>query len=267
MRTKNWQIPSFKTREIRKKKKPYCLCVPVINEGERFKTQLTQMKKKRIDEMVDIIICDGGSSDGSTDLSFLRKQGVSTLLTKTGGGKLSAQLRMGYSYALRQGCQGVVTIDGNNKDNIAAIPNFINELKKGFDFIQGSRYIRGGKAINIPLLRTLAIKLIHVPVVSLLAGFKYTDTTNGYRAYSRKFLLDKDVGPFRNIFDSYELLAYLSVKAPQLGYRVKEIPVTRAYPKAGKIPTKIGGFKGNFKLLIILWNLLLNKYGVENKKD
>ena len=65
---------------------------------------------------------------------------------------------------------------------------------------------------------------------------------------------DKRVAPFRNIFMTYELLAYLSVRASQLGYLVCEIPVTRAYPKVGKVPTKISFFKGNselFKILIL----------------
>ena len=38
---------------------------------------------------------------------------------------------------------------------------------------------------------------------------------------------------------SYELLAYLSVRATQLGMRACEIPVARAYPKRGRTPTKI----------------------------
>ncbi len=48
---------------------------------------------------------------------------------------------------------------------------------------------------------------------------------------------------------TYELLAYLSVRATQIGMRVCEIPVTRAYPKTGRIPTKIRSFRGNGELL------------------
>lgn len=44
---------------------------------------------------------------------------------------------------------------------------------------------------------------------------------------------------------TYELLAYLSVRATQIGMKACEIPVTRAYPKTGKTPTKISFFKGN----------------------
>ena len=68
--------------------------------------------------------------------------------------------------------------------------------------------------------------------------------------------MDERVKPLRDVFMTYELLAYLSVRATQLGMRACEIPVTRAYPKTGKTPTKISFFKGNSELMkILIWNL------------
>lgn len=255
-----WIVPNYSMIEIENKQTKYCLCIPVINEGKKIKAQLERAKKHGIDKIADIIICDGGSTDGSLDVSFLKEMGVSVLLTKKDKGKLSAQLRMGYSYALNRGYEGIITVDGNGKDNIEAVPRFIVELEKGYDMIQGSRYLPGGKAINTPKIRHIAVKLLHVPIISLAAGFKYTDTTNGYRGYSKKYLLDERVQPFRDIFDTYELLAYLSVRAPQLGLKTKEIPVERVYPAKGKVPTKISFFKGNYTLLKILWETLTKKY-------
>jgi dolichol-phosphate mannosyltransferase len=187
--------------------------------------------------------------------------GVRSLLVKKGPGKLSAQLRMGFYYALvLQGYQGVITIDGNNKDGVEAIPEFIKKLDKGYDFVQGSRFMPGGLAINTPIIRLIPIKLIHIPLTSYMAGFRYTDTTNGFRAHSRRLLLDTEIQIFRDIFDTYELLLYLSVKAPRSGYKVAEIPVIRTYPKHSKTPTKISPFKGNIKILQILMEMMVNKY-------
>ena len=168
----------------------------------------------------------------------LRELGVNTLLVKTGPGKLGAQLRMGYAWALARDYQGIVTVDGNNKDSVESVPLFMQALDEGYDMIQGSRYIPGGQAINTPLLRHIAVKLMHIPLISLAAGYRYTDTTNGFRGYSRRYLLHPDVQPFRDIFQTYELLAYLSVRAPQLGLRVTELPVTRAYPAHEATPTR-----------------------------
>ncbi|MGL6100393.1 MAG: glycosyltransferase family 2 protein [Fusobacteriaceae bacterium] len=257
---KNWNVPKYETLEIEQKKTKYCLCIPVINEGDKIKKQLERAKKNGIDKIADIIICDGGSTDGSLAKDFLKSMGVNVLLTKKDSGKLSAQLRMGYAYALERGYEGIITVDGNGKDNIEAVPSFITELENGYDMIQGSRYLPGGKAINTPKIRHIAVKLLHVPIISMAAKFKYTDTTNGYRGYSKKYLSDERVQPFREIFDTYELLAYLSVRGPQLKFKTKEIPVERVYPAKGKVPTKISFFKGNYTLLKILWETLTGKY-------
>ena len=115
-------------------------------------------------------------------------------------------------------------------------------------------------AINTPFIRHVALKFMHAPLISLSAGQWFTDTTNAYRAYSRHYLEHPEVQPFRDIFQTYELLAYLSVRASQLGLKACEIPVTRAYPPKGKVPTKISFFKGNFNLFATLVKNLFRKY-------
>ena len=256
----SWQMPEAAVVEFLDKQHDYCLCIPVFNEGTRIKKELEHMNTLNITALVDILILDGGSTDGSTNRDFLNSQKVRTLLVNHGDGRLSSDYRMGFAYALRQGYKGIITIDGNNKDDPEGISRFIEALEADYDFVQGSRFISGGKAINTPWSRAIAIRLLHAPLISLGAGFWYTDTTNGFRAYNRRFLLDPRVQPFREVFYSYELLAYLSVRAPRTGYRVKEIPVTRAYPLGEEIPTKISGLKANLKLMTIILKAITGKY-------
>lgn len=257
-------VPNFLCKEYNKKEKDYCVCIPVINEGTRIKKELERAKKANISKYVDIIICDGDSKDDSLNDNLMKELEVNTVLIKKNTGKQGAQLRMGFWWGLERGYKGIITIDGNNKDSIEDIPKFIEKLESGYDFVQGSRFIKGGKAINTPLVRLISVKLIHAPIISLTAKKRFTDTTNAYRAYSKKYLTDKRVNPFRNIFVSYELLAYLSVRATQLGMKAIEIPVTREYPKTGKTPTKISFFKGNFELIKILFKNLFGKYNVKD---
>lgn len=253
-------VPEFESREFLEKKNKYCICIPIINEGKRIHDELRRAASASINKYADIVICDGGSNDGSTDDEILKDLGVNTLLIKKGNGKQGAQLRMGFYWSLLRGYEGIITIDGNNKDSIESIPLFVEKLDEGYDFVQGSRFIKGGKAVNTPLLRYLAVRLLHAPVISLTAGKWYTDTTNAYRAHSRKYLKDKRVDVFRDIFIAYELLAYLSVRADQLGMKTCEVPVKREYPESGKIPTKISVFRGNWILLKTLFSNLLGLY-------
>lgn len=254
-------VPQFECMEYGEKSKEYVVLIPIINEGERIIKELKRAYKYHVADHADIVICDGGSNDGCTEESRLRKLKVNTLLVKQDTGKQGAQLRMGIWWALQRGYKGIITIDGNNKDSIEDVPYFIEKLKEGYDLIQGSRFIKGGRAINTPFIRMISVKLIHAPIISLTAKQRFTDTTNAYRAYSAEYLSDERVKPLRDIFMTYELLAYLSVRATQLGYKACEIPVTRAYPKIGKTPTKISFFKGNSELMKIL---LKNAFGAYN---
>ena len=253
-------VPTFTCSEYASKQKDYAVLIPIINEGKRIHAELTRAKSANIAGVADIIICDGGSTDGCTDEETLKALDVNTLLVKAGAGKQGAQLRMGFWFAKERGYKGIITIDGNNKDSIEDIPKFIEKLEEGYDLVQGSRFIKGGQAINTPLFRLLSVKLIHAPVISLTARHRFTDTTNAYRAYSFRYLFDERVSIFRDVFVSYELLAYLSVRATQLGFKACEIPVTRAYPKGEKPPTKISFFRGNWSLMKILIKNLFGAY-------
>ena len=257
-------VPKFECTEFENKRKEYVILIPVINEGERIGRELDRALNNNILDYADIVICDGGSTDGSTQEEKLRNLKVNTLLVKQDAGKQGAQLRMGIWWALQRGYKGIITIDGNDKDSIEDVPQFIEKLEEGYDLIQGSRFIKGGKAINTPFIRNVSVKLIHAPIISLTAHQRFTDTTNAYRAYSARYLQDERVKPLRDIFMTYELLAYLSVRATQLGYKACEIPVTRAYPNKGKTPTKISFFKGNSELMKIL---IKNAFGEYKPKE
>lgn len=241
------ELPASQAYVLGERRHKYALVIPVLNEGERIRKQLKRIAEVR--PSVDVVIADGGSTDGSLAPEFLSSVGCRALLVKTGPGRLSAQLRMAYAWLLDEGYQGIITVDGNGKDGVEAVDAFAAKLDSGFDYIQGSRYAPGGRAINTPLDRKIAGRLIHAPLLSLAGRHWLSDTTNGFRAYSARYLLDPRVAPFRNIFERYALLFYLSIRAGQLGYRVIEIPVTRSYPENEKTPTKISGFRGRIDMM------------------
>ncbi len=254
-----WQVPSFDTLFWQGAARRWCVVVPVINEGERIRNLVRRMAQCDTAALADIIIVDGGSTDGSLDPLWLQQHQVRGLLVKTGPGKLSAQLRCAYAFALDQGYEGIVSIDGNDKDDPAAIASFIARLADGVDFVQASRFLPGGVGENTPLSRALAIRLIHAPLLSAFSGFRWTDTTQGFRAYSRRLLLSPAIAPFRDCFIGYELLAYLSYRAPRERFRCQEIATTRRYPK-GEVPTKISAVRGNLTVLGVLLKACLGRF-------
>jgi glycosyltransferase involved in cell wall biosynthesis len=253
----SWQVPRYDVQTLREKRSTYCICIPVVNEGEKIRKQLERMRP--FSNQVDIIIADNGSTDGSVDVDFLKAQNVRALLTLKESGRQGTQLRMAFAYALQEGYEGILQIDGNNKDGVEAIPDFIRGLQEGYDYVQASRFIKGGKAINTPLARWIGVRFLASPILSLGAGRWYSDVTNGFRAYSRRYLLHPGLQLFRDIFVKYELTFYLTVRASQLGMKCTEIPVMRAYPP-GKTPTKISRFRGNWDFFATLAKVAMGFY-------
>lgn len=254
----NVGVPAYSHTLLREKTHPYVLIVPVLNEDGRLLMQLASIQAGKFP--VDIVIADGGSTDNSTEPSVLFDFGVSSLLVKTGPGKLSGQLRMAFSWCLEQGYLGAITMDGNNKDGAEGILRILEALEEGFDFVQGSRFVPGGKATNTPKIRDFAIRLIHAPITSVASRFRYTDTTNGFRGFSKELISSGDIAIFREIFDTYELIFYLPIRASRLAFKVCEVPVHREYPQEGPTPTKIKGLNSYIKLLRILFSASTGKY-------
>ena len=86
----DWEVPEFRIEYWDGKTSDYCVVVPVINEGDRIRQFVRRLKESSIYSIADVIIVDGGSTDGSLDQAYLRAHSIRGLLTKIGSGKLSS---------------------------------------------------------------------------------------------------------------------------------------------------------------------------------
>ena len=252
-------VPDFRIHEFFPRRTRFCFMPVVYNEGERFRTQAQRMSARA--DLADVIVTARESTDGSTDPAVHETNGFRALLVTQHAGAASA-IRAGFSFALAQGYDGVILIDGHNKDGVEALPAYIAKLEEGFDFVQGSRFMTGGTERNTPLARKIGIKYVMGPMLWAGTGFWYTDSTNGFRGYSRRFLEHARVEPFRECFDHLNLQYYLSYLAPKLGLNVVEIPVERVYPDDGTVPTKVVGFDRHFEALWEMVRVVRGKYDV-----
>jgi len=244
----------FAIYEYFTKRQRYCVAVVVWNEGERIRNQLLRLLP--FAGAVDIVIADGRSTDGSLDEAFLNSVGVRTLLVTDERGLCTAT-RMAIHYAMDQGYEAIITMDGNGKDGVEALPAFIAALDEGYDLVQGSRFIKGGVHRNTPLERYVGIRYVVAPLLAI-SGFRYTDPTNAFRGLSMKFLKDKRVQPLRPIFVRFNLQHYFLFRAAKLKFNIKEIPVSRVYPDDGSVPTKIVSWRTK---LLFLKELIFTVFG------
>jgi len=203
--------------------------------------------------IAETIVVDDGSDDGGPELARAAGARVISQGHRRGVG---AAIRTGIEAARANGHGVVVVLAANGKDDPAEAPRLIDRLSAGYDYVQGSRFLReGGASVHLPLGRGLMIRG-YTFLFRILSGFAATDVTNGFRAYRLSLLDDPRIRIDQPWLDRYELEYYLQWKAIKLGYRVVEVGVSKTYPKGGGNYSKIRRVRDWWSIVkptLLLW--------------
>jgi dolichol-phosphate mannosyltransferase len=203
--------------------------VPVYNEMPRIAGLLDRARVFPVPD-ADYLFVDDASDDGTEQA--LATSGFLTLRNPARLG-CGPAIRRGLDYGLEKGYEVAVVMAGNGKDDPAEIPGLLEPiLARGFDFVQGSRYLEPGSASNMPFARRCGTRLYSL-LFSLLARRRVTDGTNGFRAFRFSILKDPRIDLHQAWLKNYEVESYLFSSALRLGYRFAEAPVRKTYPRQG----------------------------------
>jgi dolichol-phosphate mannosyltransferase len=228
------------------------VAVFVYNEGLRIKQTLSKFPPA---PSYDVVIMDDGSTDDSAE--YLKEFNYPILRHQTnqGAGK-AIQTVMGYAKENKYDI--LVLMAGNGKMQASEIPALVEPIiNEDYDYVQGSRYLRGGRKENLPLFRDVMIKLF-TWIVSIFTGYKGTDVTCGFRAYKLSILDDPRINIWQDWLNKYEMEYYIHYKVLTLGYRIKEVPVSMIYPKEKRGYSKIQPILGWWSM-VKPWILLTLK--------
>ncbi len=230
------------------------ICIaPCYNELHKIDKVVSRMDNKIVDE---VLIVDDGSTDGSPETAKSRGATILSLGKQHGVG---FALRSGIKYAIKKRFDIIVIIAGNNKDNPKEIVRLLNPItKEGYHFVQGSRFKKGGEYGKMPFYRLVATKL-HSWLFSIVSGKKITESTNGFRALTTSLFNDKRIKIDQKWLDKYELEPYLYYKVIKLGYKTKEVPVSKIYPPKELGYTKMKPFIGWWSIFRPLFLLALGR--------
>ena len=139
------------------------------------------------------------------------------------------------------------------------IPHLLNEIQKGYDVVNTSRFAKGGKQIGVSFYRRLISILANV-FMKILFGMKgIKDFSCGFRVYRVKSL-KKAIKIFGNDFLQLKGLGFTStletiVKLKIIGCSFSEIPFTLRYDQkvsSSKMVTSITAL-GYILMSIIYW--------------
>jgi glycosyltransferase involved in cell wall biosynthesis len=189
------------------------IILPVVNECENLRVLIPRLSAVMAREGLsfEILVIDGGSSDGTPELA--------TAL----GARVIAERRRGYGGALETGfaeARGdyLLTLDAD----LSHEPDFAAKLWRAraqADIVIASRYTRGGTAYSEWTRRLLSglLNLFMRRALSMPVG----DMSSGFRLYRREVLAGQKFEG-RN----FEVLEEILVKAYAQGFSVYEVPFT-----------------------------------------
>ena len=224
--------------------KKYLIGICVYNEGEKIKNVFRRFNDYAV---YDLAVVDDASTDGA--LNDLPSGSPVTVLRNPKREGAGYGVRRLLRYGKEKGYEAIFFVSGNNKDLPEDIGKLAEAIERGFDFVQGSRYMPGGKFGQMPVYRQLATRWVHPWLFSLITGRRITDSTNGFRAVRLALLDDPKIHLEQDWLNEYELEPYLFYQAIKLGYRVTEVPVTKIYPPRAIGYTKMKPFSGWWSIL------------------
>jgi dolichol-phosphate mannosyltransferase len=206
--------------------------IPVYREIGKIGTVIEKFTPDSVDEVCLVLDDPDETILREIDESREKTAVPITIIENPTRNGIGFAIREGYRYALSHGFSLIVVMAGNGKDDPREIPRLTEPIsKKGFDYVQGSRFLPGGRGERTPFLRRIFTRLFPF-AWTFLTGVRCTEVTNGFRAYRTAILEDPRINIWQDWLNGYELEYYLHYKVLTLGYRFTERPVSKIYSHA-----------------------------------
>jgi len=206
--------------------------IPVFREIGKIGTVIERFTLGSVDEICLVVDDPDESILTEIDESRRRTQVPVTIIKNPARNGIGFAIKEGYRYALSHGFDLIVVMAGNGKDDPREIPRLTQPiLENGYDYVQGSRFLPGGRGERTPFLRRIFTRLFPF-AWTFLTGVRCTEVTNGFRAYKASILQDPEIDIWQDWLNGYELEYYLHYKVLTLGYRFTERPVSKIYSHA-----------------------------------
>jgi dolichol-phosphate mannosyltransferase len=216
--------------------------IPALNEAGKIGRVLDKFPR---DGRFEAIVVDDGSTDGTGDEA--RAHGADVVIRHDVRGGVGAAIRDGWMCAIQRERPYVALLSGDDQHVPSELEGAFDALTAaGADYIQGSRWMPGGKVVGATGGRGPGTRIYSL-AFSLLSGRRITDATNGFRIFRTSILADPRLNIEQSWLDSYDLEPYMLYKAIRGGYKVIEHPCTVTYhPTEGY--TKMRGIRDWWRL-------------------
>ncbi len=157
--------------------------VPAFNEADAIFRAVAAIREQAPD--FDVLVVDDGSIDATAERA--RTAGAKVLRMPFNLG-IGGAMQSGYIYALEQGYEIAVQVDGDGQHDPGHIHDLLARLRDEPDLnmVTGSRFLdQSGEGYRSSATRRVGIRIFS-RVVSWITGQRVTDPTSGFRMTNRR---------------------------------------------------------------------------------
>ncbi len=202
------------------------LVTPLANEEKTINEFLERvLKHLNLDDRIYCVI-DKICTDSTKDkvAAWSKKDSRVVLVWVPKNYSLVDAFFRGYREALNSGAEWILEIDGGLSHLPEEIPRFIQAMKKGYDFVAGSRFVKRGKYVGFSK-RHLLSRLGSI-LSKIMLGTKMKDITGGFECFTRetlKYVVNRGVKSKGHFF-------HTEIRSSLEKFNWTEVPITYANP-------------------------------------
>ncbi len=191
-----------------------CVIIPTFNESKAIAGLIRQIRQLEL----EVIIIDDGSTDATAKIA--EASGAKVLRNESNVGK-GASLIKGYNFAIAQGFDAVISMDGDGQHSCADIKAFIQKAETFQSaVIVGNRM---GTTKNMPVVRFLTNRFVS-KLISIIIKQNVPDTQCGFRLLKKEALAKLNLSASK-----YEIESEVLIKAARSGFKIESIPIQTIY--------------------------------------
>lgn len=162
------------------------MIIPAYNEELNIVKTVDKIIKynKKSKYKIDYIVINDGSKDNTKDICREKNINVINLVHNLG---IGGAVQTGYKYACEKDYDVAIQFDGDGQHDENYIDSLIDEIKDGYDFVIGSRFVGKLSKFKSTGTRRLGIKVLSF-LIKLCTGKRIYDPTSGFRAASKEVI-------------------------------------------------------------------------------
>ena len=222
--------------------KQLSIIIPVFHEEKNIVKVLARIKKSVKTPHETLVIYDNENDPTVKKVQnskFKVQNTVKLIKNSVGNGRgVMNAIKTGFKKARGE---AIVVTMADLCDDVSQIDTMHRHIVNGCGIVCASRYMRGGKKIGGPRLKTLLSKTAGL-TLHYFFGLPTHDATNAFKMYRRKIFDRIKVESTGGFEYSLEII----IKAYRLGYKIKEIPTVWKDREAGKSNFKLWKWLPNY---------------------